>query len=428
MVRPIFNSIKISAIALMLIGVGFHFPTLSAAAQNQSEEVDLGVLDPFAPNPLLSQEPDPLLPNPPRDGNILSESEQETLAPELDRLNAEATALLAAGNAIAAFELWTRELRLRRYFGPLEEIAALERVGLISWENGQRLYLEFITDRLHQILLNSPDQTILEALGNAFQTVRAKDYGIQAYQRLLEIYAEDNIWQKEGWLNAIAVIYLNWLDYPQAAAAYRELLRTQQQIENLRQRGELPPPPPPIANGNPPPSRLQSLRNLAFIYEQMGEFLEAIATREQLVEYHLGQSNLGPIPDLKIAIATNHEQLGQFQQAGQAYQQAYQFAINIQQFENASIALARLAQLYMEQNQTETALELYQAKLLVNQRSFNFFSMMNTYDNIGEIHRQKQAYPQALQAFQRALQLAQQLQHKEDYFLAKIDEINRQIR
>ncbi|MFO7144717.1 hypothetical protein B9T16_25950, partial [Arthrospira sp. PCC 8006] len=123
MVRPIFKSIKISAIALMLVAVGFHFPTLSAA-QNQSEEVDLGVLDPFAPNPLLSQEADPLLPNPPTDGNILSESQQETLAPELDRLNAEATALLAAGNAIAAFELWTRELRLRRYFGPLEEIAA----------------------------------------------------------------------------------------------------------------------------------------------------------------------------------------------------------------------------------------------------------------------------------------------------------------
>lgn len=422
-----FKSIKISAIALMVVAIGCSFPALTNA-QDPEDEIDQGVLDPFAPNPLLNREPDPLLPNPPTEGNILSDSQRQTLAPELDRLNAEATALLAAGDTIEAFELWTRELRLRRYFGTLEEIAALERVGLISWDNGQGLYLEFITDRLHEILLQSESNTVLEALGTAFQTVRSKDYGIQTYQTLLEINSQDNILKREQWLNAIARIYLNWLDYPQAAIAYQELLETQQQIENRRQQEQLPSPPPPLDGENSPPSMLKSLQDLGFIHEQMGQLLEAIATRERLIRYHLSQQNLVPVPALKIAIATNYEKLGQFQQAGQAYQEAYQFAISIRQFDNASTALDKLAKLYVAQNQTQTALELYQAQLLVNQQSYNFYGMMNTYDNIGEIHQQQQAYPQALQAFQNGLKLAQQLKYKEDYFMGKIQAINRQIR
>lgn len=434
MVR-VFNRIQNTAIALLLAVLGSGFPAIAIAQEDgDAPPENLGVLDPFAPNPLLSPEPDPLLPNPPAPGTILGAGQRETLAPELDRLNVEANERLAAGDAIGAFELWTRELRLRRYFGVSEEIAALQRVGAIAWNNGQRLYLEFITERLQEILererSQSQSEAVLEALGTAFKTVRAKEPAVETYQILLEnADGRDDILQRERWAGEIARIYLNWLDYPKAAVAYEELLELQLQIQNLRNAGELPPPPPPPPGETEtaPPSQIESLRELAFIYEQMGEFLPAIAARERLIGYYISQQNLSPVPEQKLAIAAHYEQLGKFQQAGQAYQEAYQVATTIQQFDNASLALEQLAKLYRDQNQIQTALELYQAQVLVNQQSYNFYGMMNAYDNIGEIYRQQKAYPQALQAFQSGLQLARELKYKEDYFSAKIDEVNREI-
>jgi tetratricopeptide (TPR) repeat protein len=270
----------------------------------------------------------------------------------------------------------------------------------------------------------------LEALGTAFKTVRAKEPAVETYRILLENgEGRNNILERERWSNEIARIYLNWLDYPQAGTAYENLLEIQLQIQNLRDEGELPPPPPPPPGETEtaPPSQIESLKELAFIYEQMGELLQAIAARERLIGYYVSQANLIPVPEQKLAIASNYEQLGKFQQAGQAYQEAYQVATTIQQFDNASIALEKLAKLYRAQNQIQTALELYQAQVLVNQQSYNFYGMMNAYDSIGEIYREQEAYPQALQAFQSGLQLAQQLKYKEDYFSAKIDEVNRKI-
>ena len=64
--------------------------------QRQTDaEQELETPNQFSPNPLESTEPDPLLPSPPETG-IVSGEKREQLAQELDRLNAEAAALLAA--------------------------------------------------------------------------------------------------------------------------------------------------------------------------------------------------------------------------------------------------------------------------------------------------------------------------------------------
>lgn len=430
------NLTIIMVVAIILSGFG---NTGIAIAQKQKEnetEPEKPLLDDFSPNPLFSKEPDPLLPNLPPEGQILGQSQQEILEPELVKLNAEATALLAAQNIPGAFELWNRELRIRRYFGLSQEIAALNRVGLIAWNNSQRLYIKFITERLDQILqkLQTEKNNNLELwqlLGLAFKNVRAKPQALTVYQSLLETANKNqDILAEEQYFNEIAQIYMNWLDYPNAAETYEKLLEIQQDIRAIR--GDVPPPQPLPAtpenpNPTPPPSEVRSLQQLAFIYEQIGEYLKAISVRERLAGYYANQPNLFPIPEIKLAIGGNYEKLGKFEQAGLTYQEAYSIATSIQQFDNASEALGRLAKLYRSQNQIKTALDIYQAQVLVNQQAYNYYGMMNAYDQIGDLYLSQKAYQPAIAAFQQGLALAQQLKYKEDYFVKKIDIVNRQM-
>ncbi len=419
--------------------LGGNGKNLTAFAQNQNApeaETNPQVLDQFSPNPLEIREPDPLLPNPPPRGSLLSETQQERLAPELDRLNEEALALLAQGDRLGAFNLWSRELRLRRYFGLLPEIAALQRVGLISWNNNQRLYLQFLVQRLDAILKEvkaeaTPNIEVLEALGLAFEESRAKESAIATYQALVD-YArqQGDLLKEEQALSSMGQVYLNWLDYPPAAQVYEQLLETQQQIQLLRREGILPPATPRVnAQGQTvnPSSEVVTLQQLAFIYEQLEQPLKAIVAQERLVGYFSQLQNLQPIPNLKLAIGLNYERLGQFQQASQNYQEAYTISIPEQQLANASEALERLARLYRSQNKAQTALELYQARLLIEQQSFNFYGMMEVYDNIGQIYFDQRAYQRALAAYQQGLQIAQQLRFREDHFINRIQTVNRQI-
>jgi hypothetical protein len=93
-------------LTLISVILGINSSSLTAFAQDENNpeaEENTQVLDEFSPSPLESTEPDPLLPNPPPVGEILSETEQEKLAPELDKLNADYT---------MPFEIPTMELKL----------------------------------------------------------------------------------------------------------------------------------------------------------------------------------------------------------------------------------------------------------------------------------------------------------------------------
>ncbi len=417
----------------LMILLGWSHATVLAQetdAQETLTPTEEPLLDEFSPNPLNSNQPDELLPNPPLPGQFLSPSQQEQLAPKLEQLNTEATALLEAGNLAAALNLWMRELRLRRYFGVLPEITALRRVGTITLNNNQQLYTKFITERLQQILQQVQSESkfnpeILQTLGLAFQDLAAKEFALETYQTLLnQARQQDNILIEELSLRQMAEVYLTWLDYSQAAQSYEELLTLQQQISVLQRQGTLPEPVRDLGeteeNATTLPSEIQTLEQLAFVYEQMGEYLQAIAAKERLVGYYSQQQELLQLPKLKLSIGENYEQLQQYQQAAQNYQEAYQLSTGTQQYIIASDALEKLGQLYNSQNQTDAALELYQAQLLIYQQSYNWIGMMGSYDKIGEIYLEKKAYPQALSAFQQGLKLANQLKYKEDYFTQKI--------
>ncbi len=403
--------------------------TINIISQRQTEtEEELESPDIFSPNPLESTQPDPLLPNPPTTRTVTGEKREE-LSQELDQLNVEAAALLAAGETTKAFEIWNRELRLHRYLGKAEELAALSRVAEIAWNNSQKLQVQWITKRLETLQpeikeQEPPNLELLQALGSAFNTVRAKDSGVEIYQQVIsEARKQEDVVTLKQTLTAVGEIYLNWLDYDNAAITYEELLEVQQQsnleLSEIETTNFL-------ISGNF--EQANTLKQLAFIYNQGGKPLQAITAKERLVDFYEGQQNIAEVPEIKISIAEDYEELGRLNLASQYYQEAYSIAQSIQQFLTASDALENLAALYLSQDEKETAIEIYKVQLLMDQQFFNVYGMMETYDRMGQVYAQLKAHGLAMSSFQRGLELSRQLGgYRESYFLQKLDKLNRNI-
>ncbi len=400
---------------------------LNIISQRQTEtEENLESPNIFSPNPLESTEPDPLLPNPPTSG-ILTGEKREKLSQELDQLNVEAAALLGAGETRKAFETWNRELRLRRYLGKAEDLAALSRVAEIAWNNTQKLQVQWITKRLEIIQPEIQDEEppnleLLQALGSAFNTVRAKDPAVEVYQQVIvEARKKEDVATLKQALTAIGEIHLNWLDYDNAAIAYEELLEVQQQSDS--EISEIETTNPPVSGNF---EKVNTLEQLAFIYNQGGQPLQAITAKERLVDFYEGQQNLTEVPEIKISIAGDYEELGKLNLASQYYQEAYDIAQSIQRFVTASDALENLAALYLSQDEKEAAIEIYKVQLLMDKQFVNVYGMMETYDRMGQVYAQLNAFGLAMSSFQRGLELSRQLGgYRESYFIQKLDKLNR---
>jgi tetratricopeptide (TPR) repeat protein len=391
-----------------------------------TEEV-LPTFDQFTPNPIDEVVRDALLPAGNRE---LSKSEREKLEQELDKLASEAQEQFQSGNKYDAFKTWFREIRLRRYVSLESELIALVRVGTIAWQDGRRIELLFVTQRLEALELklstdaNSKD-TELQGIAEALQQIGAKPPALNAFQKLLDRSRErGNVVGQKQALLSIGELNMTWLDYSQAAFAYEELL-------DLIRRGD---------QGNSEPTEIppaqqakltqeNALKQLAYIYEQLQKPQQAVAMKEQLLELYLKQQNLAAIPDLKISIADNYYFMGQYNQASQIYQEAYSVANTQQQFPQAIEALDKLSDLYTTQKQWKAALQIYQTQLLLNRRSDNVYGMMDIYDKIGQLYLSAQAFPEALKSFQKGLEMSQQLGgYRADYFTQRIAKVNKKLK
>lgn len=364
----------------------------------------------FPVNPLEIKTDDPLLPStsPP------TVAEQQKLASALDELERQALAKLQAGDKLGAFELWNRELRLRRVLGLLPETQALGRVGAIAWSENERLQVQFITERLNTIWQQTktqtqPDLQFLSMLGYAFQQVRVPKSAIDVYTQILSVQRQQqNSAAIETTLQTMAELHLSWFDYPQAIASFNELLKLA------------------TASGDRP-KQLSYLQQLSYIYDRAKQRQESISTKQQLITLYQQQNLLTDIPPLHLAIASDYESLGQLQEAFTSYQLAYTSAWALQQFFQAGDALRRLISLYSSQGQTEEALQASQILLQADEQAVNTYGMMNTYDRIGQINFKLGRYPEALSAFQNGLELAKQLQYQEEYFSGQIAQVNQRI-
>ncbi|MEP6520557.1 tetratricopeptide repeat protein [Microcoleus vaginatus DQ-U2] len=392
-------------------------------------------LDQFSPNPLEITTPDPLTPA----NESLSSTQRDELTAALEELNLEAAAKLEAGDGAGAFEIWFRELRLRRYLGPAAEIAALSRVGSVAWSNGKNLELQLITKRLQAIQKEVKSQVplnteLLPAFAAAFQQVRAKGPTVEVYQEILENARQNQDILAQGQiLKAIGLIHINWLSYDKAAPVYEELATLIQENRDLFAANSAVQNSAVVAgNGAPPqpvtpPTEVDTLRQLAYVYQQSKQPLKAIAAREKLASVYLNLQNPSAIPPLKIAIASDYQTIGQINLAAQYYQEAYNLAVPIQQYGQASEALEKLALLYRGQKQWEPTLRIYQMQLLLEERAYNFYGLMNAYDNIGQVYQEMKAYAKALESYQQGLEVAKKLGHRQEYFAKKILKVNKQL-
>lgn len=362
--------------------------------------------DAFPPSPLEVDETDPLLPTLIVD-RPLSPQERRVLGAAINELSLQGQEEFDQGNVLEAYDIWFRELRLRRVLGIQQEVPALGRVGEIAWNESQTTEVRLITERLmeieQEVLSRQPiNYDLLLQIAQSYQQLRARTQAVQLYEIVLvQAQAENNLVVQGQTLQALGELHLAWFDYPQAAAAYRELLTF-------------------VRNQGDKLAEIDVLQQLAYIYDQGDQPAEAIAIRRQLVNIFEGRQQITELPALKLAIANSFLDLDRPDQAAPAFQEAFAIARSVQYYGYASEALQRLAELYEALDRPQDALVVYRLLLDVGQQSYDHYIMIDAYDRIAQIHRDRGANDQALIAYQRALALARQLSFRVDYFASQI--------
>jgi tetratricopeptide (TPR) repeat protein len=358
--------------------------------------------EPAAPDPLLPSNPRPLTP-----------FEQRRLREALADLDQQAQQQLAAKNGAAAFEIWYRLLRLQPYLTLEEEVNALGRIGGIAWDNSRSEDVNFIGQRLRKIQQEQAKNLtppLLEEFATAYQKIHDLDRSLVIQQRILaNARQSQNAIAQDKTLNRIGELYLAKFDYPNAAAVYETLLDRAQAKGDSYSEGIY-------------------LQNLAEIYNKALQPENAVAIKERLVARSLKNRQPQAIAPLKISIAQDYETLKQPEKASQNYQEAFSLAWSLQQLGAAAEALQNLGKLYQTHEQADYALQIYGELLKVEQRSYNYYGLMRAYDQIGQIYLKKQAYPQALTAFQQAFTLAQSINYRVDYYQKQIAEVNLKLK
>ncbi|MBW4451726.1 MAG: hypothetical protein KME55_03035 [Nostoc indistinguendum CM1-VF10] len=376
--------------------------------------------DKFPPNPLEITTPDPLLPRLPKDKQPLTLQEQQKLQPALDALNQEAAAKLQAGDQVGAFEIWNRELRLRRFLGSLAEVQALSRVGAIAWKQNDGQEVQYITQRLQAIQKQAQskkttaqvDLELWRSLGQAYQNLRSPKLAVEAYDQVLLVMREQkNTTAVVENLKTIGELHLSWFDYAKAAPVYEELLAL-------------------ATSQNERVNEVTYLQRLVYIYEQTRQPQQSLNVLNRLVEIYVNENNLIEIPELKLAIASNYESLAKenpnlLLEAFNNYQEAYTTAWQLKEYVRAGEALQKLIALYRSQGQTDEALQVSQILVETESQAANFYGMMQAYDQIGQLYLERKEFPQALTAFKKGLELAQQLKHEEPYFTGQIEKVSK---
>ncbi len=379
-------------------------------------------------NPLEITETDPLLP-PDTNARELTELEREGLITALTELEQQANTSLAVGDFENTALVWNRLLRLSRSLGSIEEIQTLGRIGDIAWNRDLSKQVNTISTRLQNIQReavrrgviaenpvpnsstpdNAPapeklDISLLQALGTAYQQLRSPNLAIPIYQQLLtQSQATQDSNAIENNLRILGSLHMAWFDYAAAVPTYQELFKLAVSLDDLA-------------------NQVIYLEELVYIYDQLKDQERSIATRQELLTYYQTKLELQPkIPSLLIEIASSYSILRNPQAARDNYQKAYEIAIAGRLYAAARDALQGLATLYQTYNQPDTALEIYQILVQVNQQSYDTYFSMRAYDQMGQIHLQRSNYPQALAMFTEGLKIARTLQTQELYFAAQVE-------
>jgi tetratricopeptide (TPR) repeat protein len=290
----------------------------------------------------------------------------------------------------------------------------LGKVGLAAWNRDRTEDVKLITARLKTVqqtaeINQTMDGELLALLGTSYQQVRAFNEAIIVYDKILANARKsgDNL-AVEATLNQLGQIHLSRFDYQKAAPVYEELLTISKAQNNSLNQGIY-------------------LQRLAEIYRESLQPANAVKIKEEIAETEIRNQQIQLIPDLKIQIGLDYQALKDANKASQNFQEAYSLAFALQQYGTAGEALNKLAELYKSYQQVDYALQIYQELIKVHELGYNYYGLMNTYDQIGQIYLERKNYPQALLAFQKGAELAQAIRYREQYFQTQITQVNQAI-
>lgn len=385
--------------------------------------LSLGILNVFSiPSEILAQSrlTNPLLPRVGKKDPLipagygkrgLTSFEKYRIEQEIAKLDQTAQEELKQDNLDEAFEHWYRYLKLSRVLDAELEIENLGKVGKIAWQKHRSTEVQNIAERLiilqEELTKQEPlSSEFLDKFATAYQQLRYLDKAIAIYQQIIKnnIKADDLVAENKN-LKTLGKLYLSRFDYANAANIYQELLALADQESNSAKEIKF------------------YLNTLINIYDRTSQTDEAIAARKRLIEKYTISQNLTKIPALKIAIARDYETQGKQQRAIDAYNETFIVASKTQQFALASDALTRLGKIHQQNNNTDKAIATYNKLLKLQQQSYNYYGLINTYDILGKIHLKLNKKLEAKQYFQQGLELAKSLNYKVKYFNQQIQSL-----
>ncbi|MEM7760034.1 MAG: tetratricopeptide repeat protein, partial [Cyanobacteria bacterium P01_A01_bin.40] len=371
---------------LVLTAVSWLSVQLATLAQNQ----------PANPNPLAAEInlSDPVIPAG-YGQRELSPFETYRIEKTIAELDQSAKAELAQGNQDRAFELWYRQLKLVRALNQETEIEALGTIGGIAWQENRGLEVRNIAERL--IALEAEVSTtkglslnLLRQFSDAYQQVRYLGRAIQIQTKITQASRRQdnyNLAVERANFEVLGELYLAKFDYRNAAKIYQSLLSLTDSPQ-----AELP----------TETKREQYLKTLISIYDRTAQTNQAIATKKRLAEHYSATKQSTQIPELEIEIARDYETLNQLPQAVAAYNQTWKMASQTQQLAIADLALTRLGELHQEAEQIDLAIAAYSNLIRIQQQSYNYYGLINTYDILGQIYLESNQKAKAQESFQEA--------------------------
>lgn len=411
-----------------------------------AQQVDPRLKADFLSDPLTTEPRDPLLPEI-EEPRSLRPLELRALRENLAALNQSAQAQLADGQVDEAFALLLREIRLRRVFGPVAEFNAIAPVAELAWEQQRSQEVQLLTLRMREIwtevqadipeieaieeedpivedntdeddsledgtlepapsLSEASEQSDIEVLveiARIFITLRDVDSSVAIYQQIIDLAiaegADPTPLQRE-----LADYHLTWFQFAQATDVYLVLLNEAR------------------AQGNQA-LEIEYLEQLVYSYQQANSLENAARARTDLLALYQATDEEEKLPELLLAIAQNYRALNWTNDAIAYYRSAYSVAQRFEQFSVSAQVLRDLGEVYRAIALTDEALIAYNLLVPVEEQAYNDYGIMNAYDNIGQLERRKGNLAEALQAFQKALVIANRLSLDEDYFIEQIESV-----
>lgn len=391
------NISKISLTTFLLILCLFTGKSNLVLAQTEEVKV----------NPLLVDFKDELLPTIKRD---LTGIERKRIEAKINDLDTLALQESQAGNDDIAFALWYRSINLSRALGTKEEIKMISKIGKIAWDKSRNEDINFLNERLVKLELehtkdNNINPEYLPLFVEGYEALHNLDQSIAINKKNLELArANNDISSIKIALEKLGKFYVSKFDYYRAEPIYQELLN----IARLEQDY--------LAEG-------LYLRQLAEISGEIINPENAIKYKQELAENYLKNQDSLKLSLIKISIGDDYKALKKPDESAKSYQDAFSLAWALQQYSIAGDALEKLGILYQEYDQLDSALQIYQELIKVQQLSYNYYGLMKSYDSMGIIYQKKNDYSSALKSYEKALAIARSLSHQENYFIAKIDEL-----